>query len=160
MGTAIRRVMMNDPMVRMRVLSPTVSTSGGTGRAVRIEVPKLPVSIPASQDRYCIVQDRGMPMASRTPALTSAVDSCPSRRTLRGSPGDAKRMVKTTKLTPRSRSIVMVSSLDSTRAMGRIAEDFMVDDYLVHKNDSTVFQRGRSMNQSQPCKRSYALFSN
>jgi hypothetical protein len=38
--------------------------------------------------------------------------------------------MKITKLTPRRRSIVMVSSLDSTRAMGRIAEDFMVDDYL------------------------------
>jgi hypothetical protein len=39
-------------------------------------------------------------------------------------------MMKTTKLTPRSRSPVIISSLDNTRAMGRIAEDFMVDDYL------------------------------
>jgi hypothetical protein len=65
-------------------------------------------------------------MASRTPSLTSDVESCPSRRTLKGSPGDAKRMMKTTKLTPRSRSAVIVSSLDSTSAMGRTADNFMV----------------------------------
>jgi hypothetical protein len=49
---------------------------------------------------------------------------------LKGSPGDAKRMMKTTKLTPRSRSAVMISSLDNTRAVGRNAESFMVDAYL------------------------------
>jgi hypothetical protein len=51
MGTAIMSVTSMDPMVRMSVLIPTRSTSPSTGMPVRIEVPKFPWSILASQER-------------------------------------------------------------------------------------------------------------
>src|SRR5574341_1478118 len=124
-GTAIESVMMREPMVRIRVLMPTRSTSESTGMPVRMEVPKFPRSMPASQDRYCRYQDFDAPRDSRRLVRASAEDIWPSSSTLNGSPGDENRMMKTTKLTPRSRSPVIISSLDSTRAMGRMAESFM-----------------------------------
>src|SRR3990172_1895947 len=121
MGIAMRRVTSMEPIVRMMVLSPTRSSSPETGRPVRTDVPKFPWSILKSHERYWEYHALGTPSASRTPARAESEDIWPSSRMLNGSPGDRNRMMKTTKLTPRSRNAVITSSLDTTRAMGLIA---------------------------------------
>jgi len=74
------------PMVRMRVLKPDLSTSGRTGRPVRIEVPKLLSSFREPVTRYCMCQIGARPWLRAPRPTDFRCGQLSSRRTLKGSP--------------------------------------------------------------------------
>ena len=72
-----------------------------------------------------------MPKASRAPYFAAPDSICPFSIVLKGSPGDRKRIMNITKLTPRSRNAAIISSLEISSAMGLTEESFMVVSYIV-----------------------------
>jgi hypothetical protein len=127
MGTAISRVMSNDPRVRYRVLIATLITSLKTGSPVRMDVPKFPLMIFPSHDRYWKYQAADPPESLRAAVPMAADAVCPLSKLLNGSPGAKNRTMKTTKLTPKSNKAAMASSLEIITVMGLIEASFMVN---------------------------------
>ena len=103
----------------------TRMTSLNTGRPVRIDVPKFPRIILASHDRYWEYQE-----ADSAGWLPAADAVCSLSKLLKGSPGDKYRTRKTTKLTPKSNSTAIASSLEIITVMGRMEASFIAERVL------------------------------
>lgn len=117
------RVTNMDPMVRHRVFTPTRATSLRTLRPVLKEVPKSPLKILRSHEKYCLYQDDGAPEPA---ALAAEAHGwlCPPGGAPKGFPGERYRIIKTTKLMPIRRRAVTVISLDIRAATGFILASF------------------------------------